>query len=176
MHKYSYNNQISATGLVSALGQCSNGLAQIMHSPSANALSCPWPLLHCPHALKPHNAQKLVYIYYFKTSSCPTMDLNRWADGVITEQLWQCQCPPNPTIYTNVLNDKTVKMAYPSSRVATSLLCNSNFSYHKMVRAYKCWKVNILEYFGQRTAWYCSLSRMLFRHISSPTNFPTHSM
>jgi len=33
-------------GLVSALGQCSNGLERIMHSPSAHALSCPRPLLH----------------------------------------------------------------------------------------------------------------------------------
>jgi len=44
-------------GLVSALGQCSNGLEQLMHSPSARALSRPQPLLHRPHALiKPRNA------------------------------------------------------------------------------------------------------------------------
>ena len=44
-------------GLVSALGQCSNGLERIMHSPSARALSRPRPLLHCPGALiKSRNA------------------------------------------------------------------------------------------------------------------------
>jgi len=42
---------VCITGLVSALGQCSNGLERIMHSPSAHALSRPQPLLHHPHAL-----------------------------------------------------------------------------------------------------------------------------
>ena len=45
---------ISATH---ALGQCSNGLERLMHSPSARALSRPRPLLHRPRALiKPRNA------------------------------------------------------------------------------------------------------------------------
>ena len=44
-------------GLISALGQCSNGLERLMHSPSARALSHPRPLLHRPRALiKPRNA------------------------------------------------------------------------------------------------------------------------
>ena len=43
--------------LVSARGQCSNGLERIMHSPSARALSRPQPLLHRPRALiKSRNA------------------------------------------------------------------------------------------------------------------------
>ena len=42
---------------VRALGQCSNGLKQLMHSPSARALSCPQLFVHHPRALiKPHNA------------------------------------------------------------------------------------------------------------------------
>jgi len=45
------------TGLVSALGQCSNGLEWLMHSPSAHVLSHPRLLLHRPRALiKPRNA------------------------------------------------------------------------------------------------------------------------
>jgi len=48
---------VCIVGLVSALGKCSNGLEWLMHSPSARALSCPWPLLHRPCALiKPCNA------------------------------------------------------------------------------------------------------------------------
>ena len=48
---------VCITGLVSALGQCSNGPKWIMHSPSACALSRPWLLLHRPRALiKPCNA------------------------------------------------------------------------------------------------------------------------
>ena len=46
-------------GLVSALGQCSNGQGwDNAHEPKmrVSALSCPRPLLHCPSALKPHNA------------------------------------------------------------------------------------------------------------------------
>ena len=44
-------------GLVSALGQCSNGLEWLMYSPSARALSRPRLLLHRPRALiKPRNA------------------------------------------------------------------------------------------------------------------------
>jgi len=43
-------------GLVSALGQFSNGLERLMHSPSAHALSRPQLLLHRPRALiKPHS-------------------------------------------------------------------------------------------------------------------------
>jgi len=41
---------VCITGLVSALGRCSNGLERIMHSPSARALPRPWPLLHHPRA------------------------------------------------------------------------------------------------------------------------------
>ena len=52
------------TGLVSALGQCSNGLERIMHSPSARALSRPQPLLHRPRALNPVMHTQLVSKYY----------------------------------------------------------------------------------------------------------------
>ena len=53
---------VCITGLVSALGQYSNGLRWIMHSSSACALSCHQPLPHCPGALKPPNAHKLVFV------------------------------------------------------------------------------------------------------------------
>jgi len=46
----------------STLRQCSNGLRWIMHSSSACALSCHQPLPHCPGALKPPNAHKLVFV------------------------------------------------------------------------------------------------------------------
>jgi len=46
---------VCITGLVSALGQCSNGLERIMHLPIA--LSRPRLLQHRPRELiKPHNA------------------------------------------------------------------------------------------------------------------------
>jgi len=48
---------VCITGLVSALGQCSNGLKRIMHSPLARALSRPRTLLHRPRAqIKSRNA------------------------------------------------------------------------------------------------------------------------
>jgi len=64
---------VCITGLVSALGQCSNGLRWIMHSLLAHALSHPQPLLHCPRALKPCNAHKLVSKYYFQPIVIPVI-------------------------------------------------------------------------------------------------------
>jgi len=52
-------------GLVSALGQCSNGLEWLMHLPSAHALSRPRPLLHCPRVLiNPVMHTQLVFKYH----------------------------------------------------------------------------------------------------------------
>ena len=57
---------VCITGLVSALRQCSNGLERIVHSPSARALSHPWPLLHRPRALiQSLMHAQLVFKYYF---------------------------------------------------------------------------------------------------------------
>ena len=69
-------------------GLCSNSFGLIMHPLSAHALSQPRTLLHCPHALKLCNAQKLVYIYVH-IYTCITWGMQRVGkDPSCSEFVW----------------------------------------------------------------------------------------
>jgi len=71
---------VCITGLVSSLGQCSNGLERIMHSPSARALSRPRPLLHHLRAQNPVVHTQLVSKYSIKKTCTSLFNLmiNVW--------------------------------------------------------------------------------------------------
>ena len=61
-------SDIGVLRLVSALQQYSSGLGQIMHLPSAHALSSPQLLLYCPHTLNTAMDKDLILMYL--TMSC----------------------------------------------------------------------------------------------------------